>query len=47
MKKGVTYHTPGRECVHADRGCCPACYKPMIRHLRFTSREPLPQKDTR
>ena len=21
----VIYHTPGRECSHADSGCCPSC----------------------
>lgn len=25
----VSYDTPDRECVHADKGCCPACYDPM------------------
>ena len=32
-KKGgrpkVVYHTPGRECAHADKGCCPKCLDPM------------------
>jgi hypothetical protein len=21
----VRYDTPGRECAHADKGCCPRC----------------------
>lgn len=30
MPKGkkVIYRTPGRECSHADRGCCPKCFDP-------------------
>lgn len=25
----VVYDTPGRECQHADRGCCPRCFDPI------------------
>lgn len=28
-RKQVIYNTPGRECAHADKGCCPACLNPM------------------
>lgn len=24
-RKPVIYHTPGRECAHANKGCCPRC----------------------
>lgn len=27
-RKKVIYKTPGRECAHADRGCCPKCIDP-------------------
>lgn len=24
-RKRVVFNTPGRECPHADKGCCPQC----------------------
>lgn len=27
-RKKVVYKTPGRECAHADKGCCPKCIDP-------------------
>jgi len=28
-KTWIIYHTEGRECMHADKGCCPLCLDPM------------------
>lgn len=37
----VTYDTPGRECVHADKGCCKDCLDPMkTTRVRLRSRTP-------
>lgn len=27
--KPVIYDTPGRECYHADKGCCARCLDPV------------------
>lgn len=27
-EKSHIYNTPGRECSHALRGCCPKCFDP-------------------
>lgn len=45
--KKVSYRTPGRECPHADSGCCPQCLRPCERNIRFTSRQPLSTYRTR
>ena len=29
LKTVRRYDTPGRECAHADKGCCPKCLDPM------------------
>jgi hypothetical protein len=33
-QRRIVYDTPGRECKHADDGCCPGCFDPfrMLRH---------------
>lgn len=32
----VIYNTPGRECQHADKGCCPRCIsRPTVRGMVF------------
>jgi hypothetical protein len=28
-RQRVNYNTPGRECAHADKGCCPRCIEPL------------------
>lgn len=25
----LVYDTPGRECAHANKGCCPRCLQPV------------------
>lgn len=40
-KKLIVYHTPGRECAHADKGCCPTCFSPQV-FRRFISRQIMP-----
>jgi hypothetical protein len=42
-RRRVVYKTPGRECPHADRGCCPKCRGPH--HVtKFPSRDEWKQK---
>jgi hypothetical protein len=28
-QRRIVYDTPGRECRHADDGCCPRCFNPF------------------
>jgi len=45
----VVFHTPGRECAHACKGCCPSCMSPRV-FRRFVARTLMPtatQKSSR
>lgn len=44
MSARITYNTPGRECAHAESGCCPSCFDPMQSEITKAVRAALWQR---